>query len=326
MNARAVGLQVALAVMGLVAAFLVWQREPESLPGDVSVLDVSRRALQRVRYDDATRFVELYRDAADEETLWVRLGTKPAEATGEGTPVEPPPPRELRGNELARSLFASFGPLKGMRALGVLDAKKLAQLGISDSPRRLTLTVEGREQVLTLASPVGTEWGSPYVLREDGRVFLLGPTLLPDLEGAATRLVDRRMHTLEPGDFDAFSVFQGTNERAFLVTGKPPEPVTVAPRSAPDVPTELVRSWHERVWQLLPLEVFGRGEEPPSGETEELFRVEYKRGDKVVGHLTVARGFQGDFYARTEHTAGWVRLHGSVEPLAVEAIQVASGR
>ena len=318
MNARAVGLQVALAVLGLVAAFLVWQREPEFLPGDVSVLDVSRRALQRVRYDDTTRSVELYRDARDEETVWVRVGGKPSEATT--------PPRELRGNELARSLFASFAPLKGMRALGVLDAKKLAQLGIADSPRRVTLTVEGGEHVLTLASPVGGEWGSPYVLREDGHVFLLGPTLLPDLEGAATRLVDRRMHSLEPWDFDSFSVFQGTNERAFVVSGKPPGPVTVAARSTPDVPAELVRSWHERVWQLLPLDVLGRDEEPPSGETEELFRVEYKRGDKVVGHLTVARGAHGDFYARTEHTAGWVRLHGSVDMLAVEAIQVASGR
>ena len=326
MNARAVGLQIALALMGLVAAFLVWQREPESLPGAVSVLDVSRRALQRVRYDDATRFVELSRDTRDEELLWVRLGTRPAEATEEEQPVESPPPRELRGNELARRLFASFAPLEGMRALGVLDAKKLSQLGLSDSPRRLTLTVEGREQVLTLASPVGGQWGSPYVLREDGRVFLLGPTLLPDLEGAATRLVDRRMHALEPGDFNAFSVFQGTHERAFVVRGKPPEPVTVAPRSAPDAPNERVRSWHERVWHLLPLEVLGRDEAPPSGETEELFRVEYKRGDRVVGHLTVARGAEGDFYARTEHTAGWVRLHGGVDTLATEAIQVASGR
>jgi hypothetical protein len=326
MNARAVGLHVALAAVALVAAFLVWQREPEGLPGDVSVLDISRRALQRVRYDDATRFVELYRDARDEETVWVRLGGKSPEATGEGKPVDVSPPRELRGNELARSLFTSFAPLKGMRALGVLDEKKLTQLGITDSPRRLTLTAEGREQVLTLASPVEVQWGSPYVLREDGHVFLLGPTLLPDLEGAATRLVDRRMHTLEPGDFDSFSVFQGTSERAFVVRGKPPEPVTVAPRSTPDVPTELVRSWHERVWQLLPLDVLGRDEEPPSGEMEELFRVEYKRGDKVVGHITVTRGAQGDFYARTEHTAGWVRLHGSVDALAVEAIQVASGR
>jgi len=312
--------------MGLVAAFLVWQREPEGLPGDVAVLDISKRALQRVRYDDATRLVELYRDERDEETIWVRLGGKsPEPAVEEGTSSARPPPRELRGNEAAKYLFTSLAPLKGIRALGTLDGKKLVELGLTDSPRRLALMVGGQEHVLTLASPVGSDWGSPYARREDGRVFLLGPTLLPDLEAAATRLVDRRMHTFELEDFDAFTVSQGSTRRAFVVRGRPPEPVTVAPQSAPDEPDERVRDWHERVWRLPPVDVLGRGEALPGGEAEELFRVEYKRGNKVVGHVTVARGAEGNFYARTEHTAGWVLLQGGVDSLAVEAVKVASG-
>jgi hypothetical protein len=315
MNARAVVLQVALAAVGLLAAFLVWQREPEGLPGEVTVLDVPRQALQRVRYEDATRSVELYRDAQDEKRLWVRLGGKP-----------PAPPRELRGNETAENLFASLAPLKGTRTLGELDAKKLEELGLTGSPRKLALTVDGREHVLTLTSASEADWSSPYVRREDGRVFLLGPALLPELEGAATRLVDRRMHTFGPGDFDAFTLFQGENARAFVVRGKPPEPLTVAPRSAPEEPDELVRGWHERVWQLLPLDMLGRGEEPPGGAPETVFRVEYERGGKGVGHLAVARGAEGGFYARTEHTAGWVQLHSGVEPLATEAVTLASGR
>ncbi|MFL5355499.1 hypothetical protein [Archangium sp.] len=319
MNTRAVVPQVALAAVGLVAAFLVWQREPEALPGGVTVLDVSRRSLQRARYEDAARFVELYRDERDEETIWVRLGSAANGAGGET------PPRELRGNEAARSLFASLAPLEGMRALGAVDAKKLEELGITGSPRKLALTVGSQQQVLKLASPVGTDWGSPYVLREDGRVFLLGPTLLPDLEGAATRLVDRQLHTLGPEEFDAFTVTQGKNARAFVVSGKQPGPVTVSPRSAPDAPDERVRNWHEVVWQLQPLDVLGRGEEPPGGEPEELFQVEYARGDKVAGFIIVARGAEGDFYARTEHTVGWVRLQGGVDTLAAGAIQVASG-
>lgn len=318
MNTRAVVPQVALAAVGLVAAFLVWQREPAMMPGGVTVLDVSRRSLERARYEDAARFVELYRDERDEETVWVRLGST-ASATGEETP-----PRELRGNEAARRLFASLAPLEGMRALGPVDAKKLEELGITGSPRKLSLTVGGQQQVLKLAAPVGTDWGSPYVLREDGHVFLLGPTLLPDLEGAAARLVDRQLHTLGPEDFDAFTVTQGQRERAFVVSGKPPGPVTVSPRSAPDAPDEQVRNWHERVWQLQPLDLLGRGEEPPGGEPEELFQVEYARGGKAAGYLIVARGAEGDFYARTEHTAGWVRLQEGVDTLAANALQVAS--
>lgn len=311
MNPRAVVPQVVLALLGLVAAFLVWRREPEALPGEVPVLDVSRRALLSVRYEDAERVVELY---GDEEAVWVRLGGRTPEATEEGTP-EPAPPRELRGNALAKSLLSSFAPLEGLRDLGALDARKLAELGISGSPRRLMVAEEGRAHVLTLASPVEADWGSPYALREDGRVFLLGPTLLPDLEAAAARLVDRRLHAFEQEGFDTFTVSRGKHSRAFAVGGEAPEPGS-----------ERSRQWHERVWQLMPLDVLGRDEAPPGGEPEALFRVEYRRRGRAVGHVTVARGSEGDFYARTEHTAGWVRLLGEVEPLAAEAIEVASGR
>ncbi len=351
MNARGVTLQAGFAIVGLVAAFLVWQREPEGMPGEVTVLDISKRALERVRYDDEKRFVELFR-GADEE-LWVRLGDKPppppppgavadggvadggvvgpadggtpdsADAGTQATP--PPPPRELRGNEMAKNLFARLAPLKANRALGELDAKKQEELGLTQSQRKLVLTANGREHAFTLASPMGAAWGSPYLRREDGRVFLLGPSILPDLEGASTRLVDRRMHTFDLGEVETFTVSTNAQARTFVLSGKPPGPVTVAPQDAPDKPEEFVRNWHERVWRLLPLEFFGRGQEPPGGAPEEVFRVEYKRGDKAVGHVTVARGAKGDFYARTEHTPGWVRLQGGMDTLASEAVKVASG-
>jgi hypothetical protein len=363
MNVRGVTLQAGLAVVGLVAAFFVWQREPKSLSGDVVVLDVSKRSLQRVRYDDATRFVELFRDADNEENVWVRIGDKPppppppapsgadggvpggsADAgvgqggsTDGGTPgavaavppvppPPPPPPRELRGNETATALWGRLAPLKASRELGQLDAKKLEELGLTNSPRKLTLTVEGKEQAFTLASSTGNAWGPPYLLRQDGRVFLLGPTILPELEGAANRLVDRRPHAFELGDFDSFTVTQGKNSRTFVVSGNPQQgPATVAPRNAPDKPDEFVRNWHERVWRLVPLDFVGRGAEPPGGPPEELFRVEYKKGDKVQGQVSVARGARGDLYLRTEHTEGWAKLQAGVDTLASEAIKVASG-
>jgi hypothetical protein len=359
MNVRGVTLQAGLAVVALVAAFLVWQREPEGTPGEVVVADISKRALQRVRYDDATRSVELYRDAEDEDTVWVRLGEKPppppapktvdggvpapgadggvvasAGNTDGGTPalatVVPPtppppplPPRELRGNEAAKTLMGRMAPLKAMRSLGEMDAKKLEELGLVNSPRKLALTVDGREQAFTLAAPSGNAWGTPYLLREDGKVFLLGPTLLPDLEGAINRLVDRRTHTFEFGEYDTFTVTQGKNSRSYVLSGKPPGPVTVAPQSAPDKPDELVRNWHDRVWRLLPVDMLGRGQEPVSGPPEELFRVEYKRGGKVVGHVTVGRS-KGDFWLRTEHTAGWMKLQPGLDTLVSEATKLAS--
>ncbi|MFL5349176.1 MAG: hypothetical protein ACJ8AT_30620, partial [Hyalangium sp.] len=237
MNARGVALQGALAALGLLAALFTWQREPEGQPGEVTVLDISKRALQRVRFDDANRLVELFRDKDGE--LWVRLGDKPkppppakpaAEADGgvmdggvaggatdAGAPLvakeageagtAPPAAapqtvvHELRANLSAQNLFERLAPLKGSRALGELDAKKLEELGLVNSQRKLTFTVDGREQTLVLATPQGATWGIPYALREDGKVFLLTSAVLPDLEGGMNRLVDRRPHTFDEGDF-----------------------------------------------------------------------------------------------------------------------------
>ncbi len=356
MKVRDLALQGALAAAALVAAFLVWQREPEGAPGEVDVVDASVRALDMVRYEDEARFVELFRDEKDRDSLWVRLGYKPpkpvptepvagadggtpaadggsamaaAPGADAGTPPAvaqppvqpPPPPRELKANETAEKLFARFAPLRATRALGELDAKKLEEVGLANTQRKLTLTVGGKAQAFDLASPTGG-WGTPYLRREaDGRVFLLGPALLPDLENATSRLVDRRLHTFELGGFDSVVVTAGGATRTFTVAGGAPGPVNLVPEEAPERPDEFARNWHDRVWRLLPLDYLGRGEVPPEGEPQEAFRVEYRKGGQPVGHLTVAKA-GGSHYARTEHTTGWTRLHGGVEPLANEASRV----
>lgn len=359
MKVRDLALQGALAAAALVAAFFVWQREPAGAPGEVEVVAAPARALDMVRYEDEARFVELFRDEKDRDSLWVRLGYKPPkpippEATAAagadggtagasdagsamaaapgadgGTPAvaqevkPPPPPRELKANETAEKLFARFAPLRATRALGELDAKKLEEVGLAKTGRKLTLTVGGKPQAFALASPEGG-WGTPYLRREaDGRVFLLGPALLPDLENATNRLVDRRMHTFELAGFDSVVVTSGGASRTFRVSGGAPGPVNLVPEESPDRPDEFARNWHDRVWRLMPLDYLGRGEVPPEGEPEELFRVEYRQGGKPVGHLSVGRG-GGSYYARTEHTTGWARLHGGVEPLANEAARVSA--
>ncbi|MCP3064122.1 hypothetical protein LXT21_35655 [Myxococcus sp. K38C18041901] len=348
MKARDLALQGALAAVALVAAYLVWQRAPAGAPGDVTVVELPARALDKVRYEDEARYVELYRDAQERDALWVRLGFKPAKplppvegaadggasvdggvalaqgAADAGTQpsaAQTPPPRDMRANEVAQKLYPRFAPLRATRALGVLDEKKLEEVGLTGSQRKLTLTLGGKAESFTLASMTGG-WGTPYLRRDsDGQVFLLGPALLPDLENAMTRLVDRRMHVFDLGEFDSVVISSGGSSRAFVASGKAPNPVTLAPEESPDKPDEFTRNWHDRVWRLVPLDLLGRDEQPAGGEPKEAFRVEYRRGGKPVGELTVARATDG-FYARTEHTPGWVRLHAGVDPLAAEAARV----
>ncbi|MCP3098152.1 hypothetical protein LZ198_04580 [Myxococcus sp. K15C18031901] len=343
MKVRDLAIQGGLAAFALVAAYAVWQREPVGAPTDVTVVDAPSRALDVVRYEDDARYVELFRDAKDRDKLWVRLGFKPSKPVGgepvadggtppvgdAGTPAvaavqtPPPPPRELRANEVAEKLLPKFGPLRAMRALGVLDAKKLEEVGLASTPRKLTLTLAGKPEAFSLASTTGS-WGTPYLRREsDGQVFLLGPALLPDLENANTRLVDRRLHVFDLGDFDSVVVSSAGVTRTFVATGKAPGPVALAPEEAPDKSDEFARNWHDRVWRLIPLDLLGRDELPAGGQPKESFRVEYRRAGKVVGEVVVARAEDG-FFARTEHTSGWARLHAGVDPLVTEAARVTS--
>ncbi|GHG70071.1 hypothetical protein [Comamonas sp. JC664] len=330
MKVRDLALQGALAAAALLAAFVVWQREPSAGPGEVTVVDAPVRALDSIRYEDDSRFVDVFRDANARDRLWVRLGhkaTKIGSAGTEdaGTPAtpEPLPPRELRGNDVADKVFSRFAPLRAMRALGELDAKKLEEVGLSTTQRKLTVTVGGKSRVFTLASPAGG-WGTPYLRsEEDGRVYLLGPALLPDLENANSRLVDRRLHTFDLGDFDAVVVSAGGSSRAFSATGKAPGPVSLAPEEAPERPDEFARNWHDRVWRMMPIDFLGRDELPAGGEPREVFRVEYRRAGAPVGQVTVAKGEEG-FFVRTEHATGWAKLHAGVDALAEEAARVTS--
>ncbi|MCY1043778.1 hypothetical protein OV208_20835 [Corallococcus sp. bb12-1] len=390
MKARDVAVQGVLAGVALVAAFFVWQREPSRAAGEVTVEDAQVRSLDRVRYEDEARFVELFRDAQDRDAIWVRLGSKPAKPkvepvgadagvdggdvdalvraapdagpsdAGEGariadatsranaasdagparasdagalatagadagtpsTPAPVPPPRELRGNDLAQKLFAKFAPLRAQRELGVLDAKKLEELGLAKTERALTLTVDSTPKTFRLAAPA-SGWGAPYLQRpSDSHVFLLGPALLSDLEAASSRLVDRRLHTFDVDGFDRVVITAGTTSRAFVASGQPPGAVQLSPVDAPGTPDDFTRNWHDRVWRLTPLEFLGRGESPPGLASTPAFRIEYQRAGKPVGELSMAMATDHTWYARTEFTPGWTRMGGGLESLAEEAAKL----
>lgn len=319
MRTRGVVLQGVLAAVGLAAAFLVSGREPRGTPGEEVILEVAPRELERVRYEEASGWVELVRERGGDGALWVREGPR--------TGTSPSPGRELRANETAERLFARFAPLRAVRSLGVLGERALAEVGLGASTHALTVAWTGGEARFPLA-PSTSGWGSPALRREsDGHVFLLSPVLLPDLENAAWRLVDRTLHTFGLEEAETVTVTLGSAARAFQVRARPGRAVELAPREQPDTPDETVRRWHERLWLLSPAreDVLGRGEEPPGGPPRELFHVDYLRRGVLLGRLTVARGGDGGVYMRTEHTAGWARLPPWAESLPLEARAVVEG-
>jgi hypothetical protein len=328
MKARGAAIQGGLAAVGLLAVYGTWQREPERAPGEVVILEGAKSDVKKLRYSDEGKWVELERG---DGAVWVKVSANAERKT---------PERKLRGNESAERLLEKFGPLKATRALGALAADKLKEFGL-DAPKK-KIEVDARGQKVTLAvgvSPFGVS--DPYVKDErDGRVYVLGGAILSDLDAAAVRLVDRQLHTFQPGDYDAIAITAGGKKRELLVVGGGAGAMAAAAKLAskksPDKPDELAKNWHDKVWRAMVVDVLGAHEIPPTGAPTVALRVDYTSKGKEKGFIEIGRTQAApsptnvvapgapDLFARTEHTAGWVKLPTTLDELLKEAEKVAA--
>jgi hypothetical protein len=337
MKARGAVIQGALAAAGLAAAYFAWQKEPEPSATDVTVLDVSKGAITAIGYDDPKQHIDLTRTEEDgEQVVWFTVTAKeqpPAprpdggsldggglDAGAPAVAAAPKKPRQFRGNELADKLWERFAPLRGARALGVLDEPKLKEVGLDKPDRFITVTANGTTsdyQVGTVAQGVV----NPYFRdSKDGKVYLVKGTVLSDFEFAASRLVDRRLHTFKIDEFDEERVKAGDASREWvtLPEGK------VAPKSAPTTPDAFAKNWSDRVFRLIVTEVLGKNEAPPMGAPQVELRVEYLSRGRTLGWIELGRSGT-DVYCHTEHTAGWMKLPGNSADIIAEAKKVTAG-
>lgn len=339
MKTRGVAIQAALAAAGLIAAYLTWQRPTEATPGSVTVMDATRAEVELVRYTDDDGFVEVRPDSSTAESAWLRLSAvkapEPAAPLEDGgivparaSKVDAAPERIVRGGNTARALLDRFAPMTASRALGVLPEEKLEELGLTSTDKKLEVTTRGGKRSFAVSTKV-LGAGNPYLLDERTReVYLLGPGSIQDLEAARSRLVDRRLHTFRMGDFDTLVVQRGEASRAFATQGRPPQEVQLLPKSGEGAgaPDEFTRNWHGRLWRAVPTEIFGKDETPEALSSSPELRVAYLKDGKEVGFLEVARGADGELFARSEHTAGWVELHNTSLEVIEESRRIAGAQ
>lgn len=352
MKAKSTAVHGGLAVAALLTAYLTWQREPETVGADdeAIALDLGKADLEKVRYEDATKWVVIERRGED---VWLHTGQKPkpppapAAASDGGTvtaggaagqdggtvtaavtppappPVPEPPPtpdREVRGNELAGKLLERFTPLKALRALGAQPPEKLKELGLEDSARKITVHQRGgRVHELKAGAPASAGGTSPYLQSAaDGKVFLVPSTLVSDLDSASVRLVERRLHSFKQPDPDMVVVKAGDKSRELVQTSDPTGTIKLASKKTPDKPDELSKNWADKVWRLIVTEVMGKGETPAGGEPKVEGRVEYFRNGKSIGFVDLARGSKGELFLRSEYSAGWTRAHSAADEVLGE--------
>ena len=85
MKARSAAAQGGLAIAALVAAYVTWQRPTESMKNDSAVVvDASKSSLERVRYEDGTRFLSVEKKDRLLVTLAYMPGKRPSVDAGEG--------------------------------------------------------------------------------------------------------------------------------------------------------------------------------------------------------------------------------------------------
>ena len=239
----------------------------------------------------------------------------------------PPPPRELRGNEVAEQLLDRVSPPMATRDLGPVTPERKRELGLEASSKRLRLdtgrelSAPGRTLEYVVATPPGA--AGAYLLAPDGHLWLVQESLIQDLSAASSRLVDRRLHAFRADEPDALQIQIDGRTRAFVVR-RAQGTTRVAPAENPDAPSPEATAWADRVFRLAPLEVLGRGETPREGTPTGALRVEYSRARRPLGFLEVARA-GNEWYARTEHTAGWVRLPPGAATLREQAERLEAG-
>ena len=341
MTGRAAATQGGLAAVGLLAALFTSQRQPEHAPGSVTVIDATKMDVTHVHYTDDHNAVDFERGHGDKDVpVWIHLvptaetpkpdaKTKPETKTKE--PAPPAPPRDLVGSEQATKVLDQFAPLVSPRAFGQLDPAKLKELGLEATNRKLDVTVKGEVHHFVIGQPEKATGGESF-LRDtgDGHVYLMPRGMLSDLQNP-NHLVDRRLHGFEQGDFDRMVLAAGGKSKEYVQLEREARAkAAFAPAKTPDKRDQMAKNWHDAVWRAFPSDILGRGEEPTAGKPTVVLRVEYFDGKSSVGYMELARAESSgvsedaaseapsaaDVYARTEHTAGWLKLHNGGQLIA----------
>jgi hypothetical protein len=341
MNARAVVTQGALAAAGLAAAYITWQRQPELLSGEAFALNIGKGDLEKVRYEDgeAKSWTELARDK-DVSGPFVTVHMSGSDASGIAMPATHPmvpikiPERLVRGNESADRLLERFAPLRATRALGTLDAAKLKDLGLDTTKKSIEVIARGarRRYAIAPAPPGGSD---PYIKdQQDGRVYIVPRIILADFQSASTNLVERRMHGFKIEEVDRIVVSAAGKKKELRAARLEDIPGVRLFAAGSDKPDETAKNWHDRIWNLFPSEVLGKGEAPKEGPPRTAIRIEYFSRGHSLGWLELGRaGGTAPTnestahppspaaevpYGRSEFSLGWMKMSSDAMALLNE--------
>ncbi|NOY25771.1 MAG: DUF4340 domain-containing protein [Oligoflexia bacterium] len=268
--------------------------------------------------------------------LWVsttkwedrKLPPKPPVADA---PVEPAPPAEpaaeptterierksvFKASDKGDKLLADLSPLYALRKLDQLDDAKLAEIGLDAPKESLVLTRHGKATTLSIG---GESYGTKdrYVRDEDTKtVYLVDDQLLKTLQYAKTRLPDRSLWSLKRPDIARAEISTGTGKDAMTVQAvqqnpdDPKKAAWVRADAAEGDVDEQLTTWMGKALKLKGTRYVDPQADDGPKDLQPRFTMKLESAGKALPETleVLQDGDGGDFYGRSEHTRGLLKL------------------
>ena len=338
---------------GLLAAHCTWQREPERAPGAVTVIDASKIGRHPVHYEDESQqpSTSTRGRPATRTGVWLHLVTKPKTPRRSRTQARRRPPspsrpsrsRRRRRRAICRAPSSAKQALRSVRAARLAARLRRARRRQAEGagPRQPEAQArrdrEGRRSATTRSDSRRTR---PAARRScatprDGRVYLMPRGMLSRAAERPATWSIAACTRFELGDFDRIMLSVGRQVEGV----RPGRPRGARPRPAsrrPRRPTSAIR-WPRTgttpLWRIVPDRDprQGRGAGRRQADARCCGSTTRAGQGASAGSRSGAcepssgvadDGGHGDIYARTEHTAGWVKIPsgGQIVPDAQKLI------
>jgi hypothetical protein len=219
--------------------------------------------------------------------------------------------QEFRGGKGIDELLKLLMSFTAVRSLGTVDKEKDKAFGLVESKKQLTLTTGSSSRTFKVG---GTTFGNMdlYIKdAQDGRVYVIRPRLLQDLQYAELRLMARELHDFEAQDVERVVISAKGKKKAIVQRNvKDPGGAFWADEDTPEKKKEIYKNWMEKVSGLQILEYLKEKDQPVG--LKPVLELDYSGRGRALGHLTLLRidppagttpkGNQafGEFYARSE--------------------------
>ena len=241
----------------------------------------------------------------------------PAEAGEEAPAEEIPEPvvervaenQAFKAGEKGTELLASLSPMMAIRRLEGVDAEKLESIGLTEPSGQMVVTRKGRTATLDVG---GEAFGTRDVyLRdvEDGAIYLVDDETIRPLKYARTRLPDRTLYSIERKKVASASL-AGPLGQTLAIGQKNADDDANAVwirAASPIEEDEQLNTWMTQAMKLKG-STYASPDTPPEGLVTQFSLTLTTEGGEFETLEVLREGEDGDWWGRSEHTRGLIKL------------------